>query len=237
MKNIELKGLTCFNVNLKVGRSPLSENTKYLILESDPNPDYYSKSNFPPNKEHIGDKHLYFLVKNHLNCFQDIILRNSKKIRDKFNNEMNIYPGYMTFQNNDIPCIRLNTTNADQISFLIKEIKNLGIKLVKDQKVNDYFSLIHFKKYIEFENIEEYVYRDKENPNRYFFKINKKIDFKDFIKGMDKIKNNCNFHLFDFFLADKFYDNEMLDFIGIYSRDCDKSRFGELKREIRKQFY
>ncbi len=236
MKEIEFNGLTCFNVNLKVGRSPLSDGMKYLVLESDPDPDYYSKNNFPPNKEHVGDRHLYLLVKNHINCFQDLILRNNKNLQKKFNHKMFVYPGYMTFQNKDVPCIRINSSDAANLGFLISELRDLGIKLMKDQRVRACNSLIHFKKYIEFEKIEDGVYRDTENPNRYYFKIGKHLDFDDYIEGMEKIKFSCNFHLFDSFLADMYYYNETLNFIGIYSKDCDTARFGELKEKISEQF-
>lgn len=236
MKNIEFNGLTCFNVNLKVGRSPLSDGMKYLVLESDPDPDYYSKNNFPPNKEHVGDRHLYLLVKNHINCFQDLILRNNKKLQQKFNNKMRVSPGYMTFQNKDIPCVRINASDAVNLPFLVSELKDLGLKLMKDQRVRPCNSLIHFKKYIEFEKIEDGVYQETENPHRFYFKIDKHLDYDEFLEGMEKIKHSCNFHLFDSFLADMYYNNDTLNFIGIYSKDCDKNRFGELKEKIREQF-
>ena len=236
MENIEFNGLTCFKEFLKVSRSPLSENMSCLILESDPNPNYYAKGNFPPNKEHVGDRHLYLLVKDHVNCFQDVILRNTNKIKRKFNSKMYIHPGFMSFQNKNISCIRLDATNTDQLAFLINELQNLGIKFLKDQKINDYESFINFKKYIKFEKIEDGIYRDKDNPNRFFFHVNRDIEFNDLVKGMERIKNNCDFHLFDSFLAEIFIDEEMFDFIGIYSKHCDKNRFGELKKEITKQF-
>ena len=236
MKNIDFNGLTCFKVILKVDRSPLSEKVDYLILESDPNPDYYAKSNFPPNKEHVGDRHLYLLVKNHINCFQDVILRNTNKIKRKFNYKMHIHPGFMSFQNKNFPCIRLDATNVDELSFLISELEGMGIQLLKDQKIHAYESFIHFKKYIKFEKIEESVYQDKDNLNRFFFLIDKSIEFKDFINGMERIKNNCDFHLFDSFLAEIFIDEDVFDFIGIYSKHCNKNRFKELRQEIIKQF-
>jgi hypothetical protein len=236
MKNIELQGLTCFKIERMVDRSPLSETMKCLVLESDPNPVYYGLQNFPPNKEHVGDKHLYLLVKNKINCFQDVILRNAGKIREKFDFKMHIYPGSMTFQNKTYQCIRLDTTYIEQLPILINELKKLDLLLVKDNKVKAYKSLIYFKKFIEYAKVEDGVYQDKDNKNRYFFRIQKHLEFEDFIKGMKQIKNNCNFHLFDSFLTDMFYRNDVLDFIGIYSEHCDESRFGELKQQIAELF-
>jgi hypothetical protein len=42
--------------------------------------------------------------------------------------------------------------------------------------------------------------------------------------------------LFDSFLAEIFIDKDVYDFIGVYSKHCDKERFAELKQEIKKQF-
>ena len=236
MKNIELQGLTCFKIERRVDRSPLSETIKCLVLESDPNPVYYGLHDFPPNKEHIGDKHLYLLVRNKINCFQDVILRNAGKIREQFDFKMHIYPGNMTFQNKTYQCIRLDTAYIDQLPILITELKKLNIKLVKDVKLKAYVSQIYFKKFIEYVKIEDGVYQDNDNQNRYFFRIHKHLDFEDFINGMEQIKNSCNYHLFDSFLTDMFYRNDVLDFIGVYSEHCDESRFGELKEEIYKHF-
>ena len=62
------------------------------------------------------------------------------------------------------------------------------------------------------------------------------IELEDFVKGMENIKFNCDFHLFDSFLAEIFIDKDVYDFIGVYSKHCDKERFAELKQEIKKQF-
>ena len=234
MKNIEFNGLTCFKVSLNVNRSPLSDEMNLLILESDPNPDYYAKKDFPPNKKHVGDRHLYLLVNNQINCFQDVILRNRNRIKRIHN--LNIYPGYMSFQNKNVPCIRINTSNIDQLPLLIKEFKNVGLKFIKDKKVKAYDSFIHFKKYINFEKIDENIYQDHENQNRFFFQIDKFIEMEDFVKGIESIKFNCDFHLFDSFLAEIFIDKDVYDFIGVYSKHCDKERFAELKQQIKKQF-
>jgi len=229
MKNIDLDGLTCFKVKLKINRPLWSENMKYLVLESDPNPDYYAWHNFPPNMEYDDLKHLYLLVKNKINCFQDVILRFTVKLRKQFGTTMHIYPGSMIFHNENYQCVRIDTTNAGQLPLLIEELHKLGIHFVKNQKVHDYDSLVHYKKHIEYTKIEEGVYQDNNDPNRFFFQVKKHLEFDEFLKGIEQIKNTCEFHLFDAFLTDMLNRNEVNDFIGIYSKHCDKNRFGELK--------
>jgi hypothetical protein len=236
MNNIDLYGLTCFKVKLKVDKPKEDVGSKYLILESDPNPDYYARHSFPPNEEHEHQKHLYLLVKNSINCFQDVILRNTSEIRKQFNFLLNIYPGSLTFHNDNYQCVRVDTTNSSQILPLIKTLNNLGIKFIKDKKLDAFVSLIHYKKYVEYHKIDEDVYQDISDPYRFFFQINKHLNFDDFLKGMEQIKFNCNFHMFDAFLSDMFIRNEMLDFIGLYSKHCDQTRFSELKEKLKKYF-
>jgi len=236
MKTQGIDGLTCYLVELFVARSPLSGNRGNLILESDPTPDYYAKGNFPPNKEHVSDRHLYLPVKKNVNCFQDVIYRKACQLTEKMDSVLSIYPGQMTFQNKEHQCIRINISNDSQLSELIEEFTNLGVRFYSDKHVLTYSSLIYYKKYTDVDLMEEGVYVDKNNSNRYFFEISKQINFDEFKKGVEQIKNNCNFHLFDSFMVSLFYKNGVRDFIGIYSMHCDETRFGELKKQIKDIF-
>lgn len=232
----KLDSITCITARLRIVHPSLGETLKYLILESDPNPDYYALHNFPPNTEHANVRHLYLLVKNTIHCFQDVILRNMYQLREQFGNTTQIYPGSISFQNEDYQCVRLDTSNTDQLPQLIEALQKLGLIFLKDHKAQDYTSLVQYKKYIEYQELEEGVYQDKNDPNRFFFQTSKHIDFDRFSEGMVHIKNKCEFHLFDPFLAEIFIKNEVYDFIGIYSKHCDKSRFGELKQEIKRVY-
>jgi len=234
MKNIDLYGLTCFKVKLKIDKAKDVGNMKYLLLESDPNPDYYARHNFPPNEEHTRQKHFYLLVKNHINCFQDVILRNTAMVREQFG--LLMHPGYMTFNNEDFLGVRLDVTDISRLVPLTEMLKELGLRFVRDKHVHPYESLVHYKKYVEYMEIEDGVFQDHNDPYRFFFKINRHLDFDHFQKGMEEIKFSCNFHLFDAFLTDMFIRNEMLDFVGVYSKHCDPTRFGELKKELKRYF-
>ncbi len=237
MRNIEFEGLTCFTVDLEVGHSPLSEKFDCLILESDPKPDYYALQNFPPNASRVSDRHLYLLVKNQKNCFQDIVLKASFKLKLLLDKDVRIFPGQMTFHNKDFQAVRINTSKIDDIPLIMEEMEKDGVEFMKDRKVDNYLSIIYYKKYLEFVELEDGVYQDNDNENRYFFKIPGLIEFNMFRKKMDQIKNNCSFHLFDSFFVSLFIKEEAHSFIGIYSKHCDKTRFGDLKKEISENFY
>ena len=92
-------------------------------------------------------------------------------------------------------------------------------------------------KYTEFAKIGDGIFQNSDDENHYFFEVPRLINFDEFLAGMEKIKNNCNYHLFDSFLTSIFLKDYTQDFIGIYSEHCDKSRFDELAKEIKKVFH
>ena len=236
MENIEFSGVACYNLRRRVSSSPLSKKLNILVLESDPNPNYYAKNNFPENK-HVHSWKLYLPVKKTAFCFQDIILRNAPIINKKINSDFKILPGQMTIFNESHACIRVSSKNVEKLPLLIDELKKLNIHFKKKKEIAEFESTIYYKKYTEFVRIGEGIYQNRVNGNHYYFEVPVPISFDVFMKGMEEIKNNCNFHLFDSFFTSVFLENKTQDFIGIYSEHCDKSRFGDLENEIKKVFH
>ena len=236
MGNIKFQGLTCFTFRLEVERCNRSKDLGVLILESDHNPGYYSVHNFPPNIKKTNARHCYLIVKNSVNCFQDVVHRYTRDISKKFEHKLHIMPGQMTLHNESHQCIRINTRELEFLSVLIADLKSLGIDFLPDTKVEKYKSLIYFKKYIEFAQISEGIFKDINLPARYFFTIPNKVDFKEFESKIEHIKNSCGYHLFDAFVAHYFWKETVQDFVGIYSEHCDESRFSELKKELTERF-
>ena len=235
MNKIEFDGIACYNVELTVGKSSLSGTSKVLILESNPEPDYYSRANFPPNKRQSNWR-LFLLVKKHIDCFQDIVLRKAYQINEKLSTKIEIMPGQMSFNNKNHQCIRINLTDTEALSTIIDELRTLEIEFLSDKKVDKFKTKVFFKRYTEFVEIEDGVYRDNLISGRYFFKIDSLIELDTFNEGVKKIKHNCDFHLFDSFLTFLFIKGKGQDFIGIYSEHCDEARFSELKKFIKLTF-
>ncbi len=236
MKNITFEGLTCFTVKLEVDRCKNSKKLGVLMLESDHNPGYYSLQNFPPNKKKPSERHFYLLVKKPVNCFQDIVLRLAREVRQNIDHNLHITPGQMTFNNKEYQCIRINTRELEHVPEIISNLKNLDIKFVSDRKFDKYTSLIYFKKYIQFIELMEGVYQDANLTGRYFFSIPKTVDYTEFESIIKSIKNSCDYHLFDAFLNHFFWKDSVQDFVGIYSEHCDENRFEELKKGLKERF-
>lgn len=237
MSKNNFSGLTCFNVKSTFSVSELSKEYRFLILESNQKPNYYSKQNFPPNADESGDRSLYLLVKNPVLCFQDVILRNAAILGERFKMQLQIYPGQLHYMGKAFACVKIDTKHTNLMAEIIKQMKILNIELIKTTKtVVPYDTILFYKKHIDFEGKAEDIYYDKENTGRYFFKLKRNIEFDEFEKKISDIKNNCNFHLFDAFLSQLFTNNRVYDFVGIYSEHCDESRLGEFKKHIDKIF-
>ena len=235
MKNAVFSGVTCYNLRRSVSSSPLSNKLNVLVLESDPTPNYYAKNNFPENK-HVHSWKLYLPVRKAAFCFQDIILRNAPLINEKIKSDFKISPGQMTIFNENHACIRISSNNVEKLPLLIEEFKKLDIRFNKSKEIAEFESTIYYKRYTEFVKIGDGIYKNRINGNHYYFEVPVLLSFDEFINGMEEIKNNCNFHLFDSFLTSIFLENKTQDFIGIYSEHCDKNRFGDLENEIKKVF-
>lgn len=236
IKNIAFEGLACFTVRLNINKSKFGSDFKELLLASNPTPGYYSKENFPPSKKREKDYHLYLVVKNKLNCFQDIILRHTHEINAKFNYNLHLAPGQMTVLNQEYQCVRINGRNTNHLRDLIDYLKDLGIDFLKDRKISSFDSIVYYKKYIEFLELSEGVYKDNQVPGRFYFAIPKNVDFELFEEKVAQIKNNCKFHLFDSFLTHFFFKDKVQDFVGIYSEHCDETRFEEFEKELVRLF-
>lgn len=236
MKNIAFEGLACISTQLKVDRFPYRKEFKYLILETDPTPGYYSKGNFPENKKHLSDHHLYLLLKKPVACFHELVLRYFASLRERPDIAAHIFPGQMTYHNANHQCIRLRTSNLNELPEIIKDMESNGIDFIKTRDVHSFISHIQYKNYIQFIEIDKNIYQNKENPHIYFIKIPGLINFETFLKVIQQIKDNCNFHLFDASLVDFYYRGNVIDFVRIYSEHCEEKRLTEFRDNLEHEY-
>jgi len=235
MKTINFEGLTCFTVKVSLHHSDLSGGVKSLILESGADPDYYAQHHFPPNKS-TDARHLYLPIKNSISCFQDVVIRAIVRIREKMGHGLDVFPGQIVYENKTMQCIHIQLKEEKRLKTIIEELQNRDIVFFSDKKVKAYESVAYYKKHTRFTRLQDGVYQDADNEDKFFFEIPHHIDFERFLKGMEQIKTDCNFHLFDSFLSHYFIKDTVKDFIGVYSSHCDQSRFAELKDNIKSIF-
>lgn len=234
MENIKFDELACFTHESEVASFNLKDS-KYLILESDFRPGYYSKGDFPQNKANQKEHYLYLPVKKTINCFQDEVLRVADKINNKEKTIFHVSPGQMTYSGTDYQCIRIKATEINNLMKLINELKEIGIKFFKHREVKPYISEIHHKEFVSFKKVGDGIFQDNDNREMHFIHLPKNIEFNVFLDLVGTIKNNCSFHLFDAMLVSVFTKDKVHDFAGIYSKHCEESRLPEFKLHIEKE--
>ncbi len=230
MNSNNIEGYVCFAERLDMALSPFSTKDGVLILESDPEPGYFSKNGFPENLAHASDHHLYIITKHPVTCFQDWVIQHSFKVRNELKINLHISPGQLIFLNEQHNGIRIRTREVESIKPFLDDLKNLNIEFIKHTKhIKPFNSIVHFKKHAELTPIEEGVYADVNDTNRHFVSLPENIEFEKFEKIVEQIKNNCGFNMFNAAYASLPRRNRVLNFIAIYSKHCDEKRLPEFK--------
>ena len=232
MNNNSIEGYACFTERLDIAVSPFSKKNGILILESDPEPGYFSKNGFPENLAHASDHHLYILTRHPVTCFQDRVIEHSFRVKNKLNINLHISPGQLSFLNIQHNCIRMRTQEVDSIKPFLDDLKKLDISFVRHTKMQPVKSIIHFKKHIGIKLVDEGIYSDVFDKNRHFVEIPRHIELdqlEEFEKIIDRIKNNCQFNMFNAALVSLARRDRVLNLIAIYSKHCDESKLPEFK--------
>ncbi len=225
-------GYFCFFTKLELSSFESTNKQDWMILESNAEPGYYSKANFPINERHRHDHHLYIVVKKAIPCFQDMVLRKSGEIIREHKLSMNASPGQLTLFSSTYQCIRIRARELDQIYPLIDGLRLAGIEFLKHKKVSSFSSFVQHKKYIHLEMLSEGVFLDTNEPNRYFVLVPHPLDYTQFEKLIEDIKYSCKYNHFDASLAYLNQGDQTFDFIEVYSDHCHKDKLKEFKEHI-----
>jgi len=200
-----------------------------LILESSPETAYYSRAGFPENLKTVKDHHLYLVVKKPSPCFQDRVMRRSHRLKEELGISFHVAPGMITYRNRIYSTIRIRTSETELIPRFIEEFRKIGIRFLATRNVAPYEAFVQIKRYTDFVLMEPGIFRDADNPKRYFVTIPKDIDFEVFEDLIREVKNNCNFHMFDASLIYLNCGSRFLDMVSVYSDHCEEERLSELK--------
>ncbi len=140
----------CVSTKLMVAKFPSKENYGRLILESSPDPSYYSKAGFPENLRSVSDHHLYLVVKKPIPCFQDLVMRQCYILKEKLGIKLHVAPGQIGLLGKIYACIRIRTEDTSYLKTLLEEFRKLGIHYMSDRQVKPYEAFIQIKRYTDF---------------------------------------------------------------------------------------
>ncbi len=222
-------GYFCFYKKLDFSSFGDKNKSDWMILQSSPEPGYYSKANFPVNEKTQHDHHLFVIVKKTVPCFQDLVMRKSAEIVHEQKLSLHASPGQIDVFNKGHQCIRIRVSDLDHIYPLIDGLREAGIEFEKSKKVKPYTGHLQFKKYIKLKELHEGVYQDLEEPNRYFVQIPEPLEYNAFEKLIKETEFSCKFNHFDASRGALNQGKDAFDFIVIYSDRCEKEKLREFK--------
>jgi len=235
MHSNNIEGYACFAEQLDLALSPFSEKGGVLILESDPEPGYFSKKGFPENLAHASDHHLYIITKHPVTCFQDWVIQHSFEVKNRLKINLHISPGQLTYLNNPHNGIRMRTQEVKSIKPFLDDLKKIDIEFIKHTKhIEPYKSIVHFKKHIEISPVGDGIFSDVNDKNRHFIELPKSMEFNEFEKLVEIIKNNCQFNMFNTAYVSLTRRDKVMNLIAIYSKHCDEDRLPEFKYYVEK---
>lgn len=204
---------------------------KELVLsDTNPFPGYYSVT---PGNENIKPKYVFAIIKQGKGCYEDLVLRLFYKIQKEVNFSFDASYGRITIHNKTKPCIRFSINDFSKVTNLISLFKAGGIEFQKSEKVTPYDSNIKIRKFINFKDFAKDIYiGDKQD--HYYIKVPYKQKWDKFAKTIMSIKATKDFKTFDAAQTSLYTENEIIEFIRIYTKSFEKEDFIRLKEEILK---
>ncbi len=228
-------GYLCITKVEEITSLPIGKDLKALILESNVFPGYYSAQNFPDSSKSISEKFLYLIITGHTHCFQDKMIRKLQNVKNQLGVELKACPGEIKVYNTMNSCIRITDINFNLLKQVIDALRQENVEFHQHKNIKPYFGFIHIKKWVELKQLFEGVFQNMDNPNEFFIKIPKQLEWNDFVKITTIVKNNCSTMLFDAALGSIIQKCALVDYVRIFSSNCDISRLPELKEHYQKE--
>lgn len=223
-------GYLCITKEEEITSLPIGKDFKALILESNVFPGYYSSQNFPGTNKSISEKFLYLIIKGHTHCFQDKMIRKLQNVKKQLGVELKACPGEIKVFNKMSSCVRITDVDFDLLKQVIDLLRQEGVEFHQHKKVKPYFGFIHIKKWVELKQLFEGVLQNMDSPNEYFIEISRQLEWNDFAKITTIVKNSCGTMLFDAAQGAILQKCALIDYVRIFSSNCELSRLPELKK-------
>ncbi len=225
-----MKGIVCLEKQESLELLKI-EGVKFkelILSDTNPFPGYYS---IIPGEEKNKPKYAFALIKQGEGCYEDKVLRTFYKIKKEVDFNFDANYGRITIHNKTKPCIRFTINDFSKVQELILLFKNEGIKFQKSENVNTYKSNIKIRKFISFKEFAENIYTGNKE-NHYYIKVNRKQKWDEFAKTILSIKATKEFKTFDAAQTSLYTENEIIEFVRIYTESFKKEDFIKLRNEI-----
>lgn len=209
------ESLGCIVKKETLGTFPFQTPLKALVLESlSPFPGYYSHE---PSESVSKPTFLFLILKSLPGRNEDFIIRATQRIKQVHHFSFDASPGWVSLFNQEVPCVRLQMVNIDNLPVLIDLFEKQGLTLAKYQEVAPYEGIIRIKRYFTFEVLAEGIFRDTIHPGLSFVLLPDELSWEKFEAITLHVKRNLNVITFD--AATGFYYDMtgVRDFVRIYA--------------------
>ncbi len=221
----------CISYKAEIDRHPKSTDD-LLVLETNPDIYYYGHQ-LPEVKATPLEHHLFVLVDKH-ECFQDNVFKYLASLESELDSRLHIYPGQLVLREGVYMTLRFRENEFDAAMRFIAYLREkTGMNFKKDKKFKRQQALVHYKKYIELEQLHPDIYKDKASKRVYFIRLPEELDLEKFYTIANNIKNSHKFSSFEPFYAYvmvKYYQVEY--FFMFYSPNCETDRLPEFKKQL-----
>ncbi len=195
-----------------------------LVIENvEPFPGYHG-TNLPTDQPPLS----IFLVTQKRYVFEDIA-RISTKVKNSLNEKFSSVYGYLKIFNENYHSIRIMGLNTfKKIAAIQNEYLKEGIKFSNKKNIND-CAIIKIQKTFMLEEIDDGIYKDHDEFDMTYIQIHRKINWNEFQKTTNHIKNNIEYSNFDAALGYIFRYHGIVDLIRIYSKNITHLQLKKLK--------
>lgn len=189
----------------------ISQQTQpsYLILENcQPYPGYY-------NEVDTDTPRAIFLVTKEKLSIEEVI-RLKCDAQKVINHQFDASSCSISIFGDAYNAIRVrHLKNFEMLHDLVVFLKGEGVSLVKYKNISE-VATITVHKLFNFEEIMDGVYQDLDEPGERYLTISEMLDFGQFVRVTQAVKNNVEIKNFDAALAVFFRKKEIVDAVRVY---------------------
>jgi len=219
---IDSRGVIIKEEMVKSLQSEVLENS--LVLENtDPFPGYFGE-NLPDVKK---PRSLFIILDRK---YEDLFLaRLLKKISNSSQHKCIGSFGDLTLKEKVCHCIRIKNLDCfPSVINIQRAIADSGTGLMKYQQIDE-LALIRIKKNFLMQALDEEIYKDMFESERYYISIPAALDWEDFKKITRLVKNNIVNNLFDAALGYVWRIDGLMDMVRIYDKKNDPERIKTIR--------
>jgi len=225
-----IDGLACIQQEETIGNILFDKPLKEMVLESNPGYSYYGRNSFPlANVKH----NLYLIIKPFKVCHLDNILRIYQDVKKITGLEFAAYPGQLKLFNVMHACIKIQTTDKNDILPIIDAYKQKGVEFIKNKKIENYTTDITTKEYVKMQQTEDFVFEDIHNKETAYIEVGKYMEWNEFKEIEKIIKNSFNYRDFKASLVSLYKELSYREFVSIYVKGgCDCGKLSEMRNQF-----